>query len=128
MGKLVNRKFLLVFLSLAVLFCEAVPAQEPAQSPLPVQITTDVQAPNPKGSNPKPGDAGRAVLAAFDKYEVVGMSAAHGNKDLDDFILHLIRNPAFPNKVNDVVVACGNILYQPILDRYIVGGTESEKE
>jgi hypothetical protein len=45
-------------------------------------------APNPKGGNPKPGDAERALLSAFDKYEVVGMGAAHGNKDLDDFILH----------------------------------------
>ncbi|GAC1658824.1 MAG: hypothetical protein NVS9B15_20810 [Acidobacteriaceae bacterium] len=49
------------------------------------------------------------------------MSAAHGNKDLDDFLLHLIRNPAFPSKVNVVVVECGNSLYQPVLDRYIAG-------
>jgi hypothetical protein len=27
-------------------------------------------------------DPTRAILAAFDKYEVVGMDAAHGNKDL----------------------------------------------
>jgi hypothetical protein len=49
------------------------------------------------------------------------MGAAHFNKDLDDFILHLIRSPIFPSKVNDVVVECGNSLYQPILDRYIAG-------
>ncbi|MGA3347492.1 MAG: hypothetical protein ABSC33_00640 [Candidatus Sulfotelmatobacter sp.] len=49
------------------------------------------------------------------------MGAAHGNKDLDDFILHLIRNPAFPDKVNVIAVECGNSLYQPILDRYIAG-------
>jgi hypothetical protein len=121
MKKLVKGALPLLFLSLTILFSEAVPAQELAQSPLPVQGTADVQAPNPKGSNPKPGDAERAVLAAFDKYEVVGMSAAHGNKDPDDFILHLIRNPAFPSKVQDVVVECGNSLYQPTLDRYIAG-------
>ena len=69
----------------------------------------------------KPEDATSAVLAAFDQYEVVGMGAAHGNKDLDDFILHLIRDPAFPDKVNDVAVECGNSLYQGILDRYIAG-------
>jgi hypothetical protein len=45
----------------------------------------------------------------------------NGLKDLDDLIFGLIRNPAFPNKVNDVVVECGNSLYQPILDRYIAG-------
>lgn len=49
------------------------------------------------------------------------MGAAHGNKDLDDFILHLVRNPTFPSKVNDILVECGNSLYQPILDRYLVG-------
>jgi hypothetical protein len=104
-----------------MLFVAAVAAQEPAQGSLPILDTDDVQAPNPKGSNPKHGDAERTVLAAFDKYEVVGMSAAHGNKDLDDFILHLIRNPAFPSKVTDVAVECGNSLYQPTLDRYIAG-------
>lgn len=39
--------------------------------------------------------------------------------DLDNSILDLIRNPAFPSKVNDIAVECGNSLYQPILDRYM---------
>lgn len=75
----------------------------------------------PKGRDPKPEDAARAILAAFDKYEVVGMDAAHGNKDLDDLIFHLVRDPALPGKVDDIVVECGNSLYQGILDRYIAG-------
>jgi hypothetical protein len=83
--------------------------------------TTDEQLPILKGSNPKPEDAEKAVLAAFYKYEVVGMSAAHGNKDLDDLILHIVRNPVFPTKVNDIAVECGNSLYQSVLDRYIAG-------
>lgn len=33
----------------------------------------------------------------------------------------LIRDPAFPTKVNDIAVECGNSLYQPVLDRYIAG-------
>jgi hypothetical protein len=53
--------------------------------------------------------------------QVVGMSAAHGHKDLDDFILNLIRDPDLPSKINDIAVECGNSLYQPILDRYIAG-------
>jgi hypothetical protein len=92
--------------------------QSPAAAP---GMVSDIPRPNPKGSNPKPEDATVAILAAFEKYEVVGMSAAHGDKDLDDFILSLLRNPAFPSKVNDVAVECGNSLYQPILDRYIAG-------
>jgi hypothetical protein len=61
------------------------------------------------------------ILAAFDRYEVVAMPEAHGMKDVDDFILALIRDPSFPGKVNDIEVECGNSLYQPVLDRYIAG-------
>jgi hypothetical protein len=68
-----------------------------------------------------PRPAVSAILEAFDKYEVVGMPEAHGLKDVDDFILTLVRNPAFPEKVNDIAIECGNSLYQPILDRYIAG-------
>jgi hypothetical protein len=75
----------------------------------------------PKGSEPAPEPAVSAILAAFDKYEVVGMPEAHGMKDLDDFIFSLIRQPAFSEKVNDIAVECGNSLYQPVLDRYIAG-------
>ena len=62
-----------------------------------------------------------AILKAFDTYEVVAMPAAHGEKDIDDFILTLIRDPRFPNTVNDIVVECGNMRLQPVLDRYIAG-------
>jgi hypothetical protein len=72
-------------------------------------------------TEPTPQDATKAILAAFDKYEVVGMHSAHGSQDVDDYILSLIRDPAFPGKVNDIVVECGNSLYQGILDRYIAG-------
>lgn len=70
-----------------------------------------------------PSDAQRAILAAFDEYDVVGgMSPAHGVKDVDDFLIDLIRDPNLPGTVNDIAVECGNSLYQPILDRYIAGG------
>jgi Domain of unknown function (DUF3471) len=73
------------------------------------------------GAEPTPEPAVTAILAAFDKYEVVGIPEAHGMKDVDDFILSLIQNPAFSEKVNDIAVECGNSLYQPVLDRYISG-------
>ncbi|MGC1781347.1 MAG: hypothetical protein WA708_02395 [Acidobacteriaceae bacterium] len=128
MKRLLNRAPFLVLLCLTMLFSAAGSAQEAVQSSLPRQGPADIQAPNPKGGDPKPLDAERGILAAFDKYEVVGMSAAHGNKDLDDFILHLIRNPAFPDKVNVIAVECGNSLYQPTLDRYIAGNDISLPE
>jgi hypothetical protein len=68
---------------------------------------------------PKP--AIPAILKAFETFEVVAMPAAHGEKDIDNFILSLIRDPRFPTLVNDIVVECGNSRYQPILDRYIAG-------
>jgi hypothetical protein len=74
-----------------------------------------------RGAEAAPEPAVTAILAAFDRYEVVGMPEAHGMKDVDDFILSLIRNPTFPEKVNDIVVECGNSLYQAELDRYIAG-------
>ena len=73
----------------------------------------------PTGSEPTQEPAVPAILAAFDKYEVVGIPEGHGMKDMDDFILSVIRDPAFSQKVNDIAVECGNSLYQPILDRYI---------
>jgi hypothetical protein len=76
---------------------------------------------NTKGAEPIPHPAISAILAAFDKYEVVAMPQGHGMQDLNDFILSLIRNPAFSEKVNDIEVEFGNSLYQPLLDRYIAG-------
>ena len=113
----------LMILLVAFAYCGSALAQKtmPIPGPGPGQEMVEVPRPTVTGSNPKPEDAAKAILAAFDKYEVVGMGAAHGNQDLDDFILNLIRNPELPGKINDVVVECGNSLYQPILDRYIAG-------
>jgi hypothetical protein len=36
-------------------------------------------------------------------------------------VFDLIGNRDFPNKVDDIVVECGNSRYQPALDRYIAG-------
>jgi hypothetical protein len=74
-----------------------------------------------QNSEPRPEDATTGILAAFETYDVIAMNAAHDNKALDDFILSLIRNPALPGKVNDIVVECGNRWYQGLLDRYIAG-------
>jgi hypothetical protein len=121
MKKRVPATLILVVLLAALAFCAAASAQESDQNPTNPRKLSNGQPPNLKGSNPKLEDPTRAILAAFNKHEVVGMDAAHGNKDLDDLILHLVRDAAFPNEVNDIVVECGNSLYQRILDRYIAG-------
>lgn len=111
MGSAILRKFLIArFGWIMLLFLMAV---LPAASQAPqTKLTT---------SEPIPEPAIPAILGAFDRYEVVAMPEAHGMKDVDDFILALIRDPSFPGKVNDIEVECGNSLYQPVLDRYIAG-------
>jgi hypothetical protein len=76
---------------------------------------------SPAGAEPLAEPAIPAILAAFDRYDLVGMPASHGLKDLDDLILTLIRNPALPAKVRDIEIECGNSLYQELLDRYTSG-------
>jgi hypothetical protein len=88
-------------------------------------FSTVVATQNPE---PRPEDAIKAILAAFETYDVVGMDAAHDNKVLDDFILSLIRNPEVARRVNDIVVECGNRRYQALLDRYIAGDDVSLAE
>jgi hypothetical protein len=91
------------------------------QTPRASGATDRRTPPNPAGRNPAPKDADEAILTAFDNYELVGLGMLQGDKDLDDFILRLLRDPAFPAKVDDIAVECGNSLYQPLLDRYIAG-------
>jgi hypothetical protein len=72
-------------------------------------------------TDPRPVKAAEAILKAFDKYRVVALGEAHGLQEEHDFIQALIRNPAFAAKVNDIIVECGNALYQDTLDRYVAG-------
>jgi hypothetical protein len=71
-------------------------------------------------ANPQPAE--QATLAAFDTHDIVGLGIlSYSNQDFNNFVLALVRNPGLPEKVDDIVVECGNSLYQPILDRYIAG-------
>jgi uncharacterized iron-regulated protein len=110
-----------MILIVALVYRESASAQQAIPGPEAGQEMVEAQRPTLTGSDPKPRDAAKAILAAFDRYEVVAMGAAHGNQDLDDFILNLVRSPELPGKINDIVVECGNSLYQPVLDRYIAG-------
>jgi hypothetical protein len=51
----------------------------------------------------------------FDDYDVVAADAEL------DFFIDLVQNPAFPGRVNDIVIECGNSLYQPTLDAFVAG-------
>jgi hypothetical protein len=92
-----------------------------ARGLIPLAALAHIAAAQLPAREPAPEPAVPAILALFGTYEVVGMNAAHRMKDLDDFILALVRNPAFAGVVNDIVVECGNVRYQATLDRYIAG-------
>jgi hypothetical protein len=122
MKKLVNRICpFTIFLAVVFIFNLAAFAQDRGRGPAPEQNMANVPPPVLKGKDPIPEPAQKAILALFDKYEVVGMEQGHGSRDVDDFIYDLIRNPAFPGKVNDIAVECGTSLYQPVMDRYLAG-------
>jgi hypothetical protein len=72
-------------------------------------------------SDPQPIPAAKAILRSFDTYRVVALGDAHGLQQEHAFIQSLIRNPEFPSKVRNIVVECGNALYQDIIDRYVSG-------
>jgi hypothetical protein len=72
--------------------------------------------------DPRPLPGVEFVLRSFDRYQVVGIGDLPGCEEAHDFILSLIRNPAFPAKVDDIVVDFGNPLLQSELDRYLLEG------
>jgi hypothetical protein len=86
-----------------------------------VVVFTAMGAATSTPAEARPESAVPAVLAAFDRFPVVALGMSHRQQDEADFSLELIRDPRFAAKVNDVVVECGNALYQATLDRYIAG-------
>jgi hypothetical protein len=71
--------------------------------------------------DPQPEDAIPAILTAFDTFRIVALSDVHGTKDVNDFVLSLIKGPRFPDAVNDIVVEWANSELQPTIDRYVAG-------
>jgi hypothetical protein len=66
-------------------------------------------------------DPVESVLAAFDTANLVGLGERHWAREDAQFRLALVRNPAFPRKVNDIVVEFANPLHQAVLDRFLDG-------
>ncbi|MEV4396518.1 hypothetical protein [Nonomuraea sp. NPDC049607] len=70
----------------------------------------------------RPLDAKDALLGAFGTHQLVGgLSPSHGVKDVDDFLISLLRDPRLPGRVDDIAVEGGNARFQPIIDRYVAG-------
>jgi hypothetical protein len=79
-------------------------------------------AQHPSGPDPHPFPGVEFVLKSFDQYRVVGIGELPGCEEAHEVIRSLIRNPAFPSKVEDIVVDFGNPLMQPVVDRYLLEG------
>ena len=69
-----------------------------------------------------PVDAIPAILDLYRTYQVVGLGEGpHGNLEGAKFREQLIRDPRFPDVVNDILVEMGTGRYQDVMDRYIRG-------
>jgi hypothetical protein len=73
------------------------------------------------GSNPKPVDAVRAVVAALSEHAVVAIGESHDLEEAGAFYDQLVRSEALAAAADDIVVEFGNARYQPLIDRYVFG-------
>lgn len=62
-----------------------------------------------------------AVLAAFQRHQIVAVGETHGQQEHGDAQQMLLADPRLPQVVDDIVVEFGNSLYQPTMDRFMTG-------
>jgi len=62
-----------------------------------------------------------AIIERFASHDVVALSDPHGNRQVQDFILSLIRDPRFASAVDDIVLETASSRYQDVLDRFVRG-------
>ena len=70
---------------------------------------------------PRPQPAVSAIVRAFDTYPLVAIGENHRNQQVHDFIISLVNDKRFSQKVDDVVVEFGSARYQDVIDRYTAG-------
>jgi hypothetical protein len=84
-----------------------------------VTVTLMAQVPAPKPAVPR--EPISAILEAFKTHQIVVLGEPHAIEQGHAFRLALIRDPRFSRIVNDIVVECGNVRYQDVMDRFIRG-------
>jgi hypothetical protein len=71
----------------------------------------------------------RAIVDAFKSHDMVALGEGnHGNMQINELRIALIRIPEFQDRVRDIVVEFGNSRYQDVIDRYVSGEAVPEKE
>jgi hypothetical protein len=78
-----------------------------------------VQSARPQPATPV--DPIAAIIEAFRTHNVVTLSDPHGNVQVQAFLLSLIRDPRFPEAVNDIVIETASARYQDAIDRFVRG-------
>jgi hypothetical protein len=76
------------------------------------------------GSTPKQTTheaVSQSLLAVFDTHPLVALGEWHDSKQDRELKIDLLRQPGFADKVQNIVLECGNSLYQDTLDRYVKG-------
>jgi hypothetical protein len=71
--------------------------------------------------NPRPENATKAIVRAFETHDIVMLGEFHGNKQLYEWLRQLVATPAFADRVDDIVMEFGNSLYQKSVDEYVSG-------
>jgi hypothetical protein len=80
-------------------------------------LTLAVQATQPA----VPADPVTAIVDAFTTHDVVALTDPHGNIQVQQFLLSLVRDPRFPAAANDIVLESVSARYQDAIDRFVRG-------
>jgi hypothetical protein len=119
-----NRLSYLIVAAVLVTGCHKPGGTEPATKPLAI-ADPPAEPPKQKPEEPTPAvplEPVGAILDAFRTHPVVALDEGHHtNEPGANFRLKLLRDPRFPTVVNDIVVECGNALYQDVMDRFVAG-------
>jgi len=62
-----------------------------------------------------------AIIEAFRTHNIVTLTDPHGNVQVQAFLLSLVRDPRFPEAVNDIVIETASARYQDAIDRFVRG-------
>src|SRR5687768_4095339 len=76
-----------------------------------------VAAPRP----PLPQEPIAAIANAFSSHDVVAVSDPHGNVQMQQFLLSLVRDPRFAAAAHDIVIETLSARYQDVIDRFVRG-------
>ena len=78
-------------------------------------------AQNSNPRSPMPVDPIASIVDAFRTHDIVTLTDPHGNVQVQAFLLSLVRDPRFPEAVNDIVIETASARYQDAIDRFVRG-------